>query len=77
MPEKEKKIQKLEWMHNGMHMIGEVGCKLPKYYGTGKEPVLSIVEDDKCIVIRTKSRGGEYGPPIFAGKSDALSVIYA
>lgn len=77
MPKKEKDVKRLEWRHNGMYMTGEIGGLLPMYFGTGHEPVLTIVEDDLCFVIKTKSRGGEYGPPIFAGKSDVIKAVYA
>lgn len=77
MAKKVKNVIRLEWTHNGMYMVGEVGQVLPMYFVTGNEPVLSIVEDEKCFVVRTKSRGGEFGPPILAGKTDAIKVVYA
>ncbi len=72
----EREVLELKWMHNGMKMACKLGGRLPKYYGTDDEPVLSIIEDDRCFVIRTRSRGGESGPPVFAGKTDKLSVKY-
>jgi len=73
----EREVLELEWMHNGMKMFCKVGGHLPKYYGTENEPVISISEDEKCFVIRTRSRGGDGGPPVFAGKSDKIAVVYA
>lgn len=69
-------VLELMWSHNGMKMFCEVGGTLPGYFETGTEPVLSIVEDDKCFVIQTKSRGGETGSPVLAGKPDRISAKY-
>lgn len=73
----EREVLELKWMHNGMKMACKVGGRLPKYFGTEDEPVLSIVENAYCFVIRTQSRGGESGPPVMAGKSDKISLKYA
>ena len=73
----EREVLELKWTHNGMKMACKVGGRLPKYFGTEDEPVLSIIEDNIGFVIRTRSRGGDGGPPVYAGKPDKISVKYA
>lgn len=66
-------IKKLSWKHNGMKMHGEVGLPLPRYFETGSEPVLEILDIGDHYAIHTESRGGSYGPAVGAGR-DRWSV---
>ena len=63
-----KPIKKLSWKHNGMKMHCEVGLPLPRYFETGSEPVLDIIDVGDHYAIHTESRGGSYGPAVRAGK---------
>ncbi len=75
-PITEKRIWKLQWLHNGMNMECEVGKTLPSSCQTGKELVLAIFECENLYKICTLTHGGVKGEPILIEKSSQSSAIY-
>ncbi|MBH8554828.1 hypothetical protein I8751_21225 [Nostocaceae cyanobacterium CENA357] len=75
-PITEKRIWKLQWLHNGINMECEVGKTLPSYYQTGKELVLAIFECEGLYKICTLTRGGVKGEPVLVEKNSQSSATY-
>lgn len=70
------RIKTLSWRHNGRKMQCEVGLPLPRYYETGTEPVLEIIDCEDHYAIRTESRGGAFGPLVRAGNDRHTLATY-
>jgi hypothetical protein len=69
-------LKTLSWRHNGTKYHCEVGSPLHRYFESGNEPVLEIIDCGDHYAIRTESRGGSYGPLVRAGKDKHSLVTY-
>ncbi len=60
----------LQWKHNGQIMTCAVGAPLPDYFGTGRDPVVAIVDCGRLYKVCTANRGVLRGEGVLAGKSE-------
>lgn len=75
-PKQVGRICALNWNHNGQTMTCAIGAPLPPYYGTGREPVLAILDCDHLYKICTENRGGVRGEAVLAGKNGDSHATY-
>lgn len=71
-----KRIYALAWEHNGQRMSCRVGEPLHSYFGTGREPVLAILDCGSVYQICTPNRGGLRGEPVLAGNRFGTDATY-
>ena len=75
-PQQVNRIAVLAWEHNGMQMSCAVGDEAPTYYGTGKEPVVAILDCGHLFKVCTTNRGVVRGEAILVGKSGARPTYF-
>lgn len=69
-----RRIRKIEYTHNGIPMVAEVGQQPPAYYRENG-PVVAIIDDDP-IKMCLPDRGVVRGDPVFIGASTSNRVEY-
>jgi len=73
----ERRIWKLQWIHNKIINNAEIGKSIIGDKRFGGEPVLAILELPTLYMICTPNRGGVRGDPILAGKNiDSIATFF-
>ncbi|KLV07132.1 hypothetical protein ABT56_06135 [Photobacterium aquae] len=74
-PEQAKRIYKVEWHHEGIECLCEIGQPLPAVFRTD-ETVLAIFDCGDVVKICTPNRGAIKFDPIHATKADVSNIEY-
>lgn len=75
VPVPRRKIQKIEYLHDGMSLTAQVGKPMDRHYGEKDHVVLVIVGSDPYLVCLA-NRGVLRGTPIVVGKQEVRNVEY-
>ncbi|OAN17721.1 hypothetical protein A3K86_02030 [Photobacterium jeanii] len=74
-PTQEKRIHKVEWLHEGEPCQCEIGKPLPTVF-RNDETVLAIFDCGDLLKICTPNRGAIKFDPIHASKGKVVSIAY-
>ncbi len=75
-PPQKQRIQRIEWMHEGIHCQTQVGEKLPNLFHT-QDVTLAIFDcDDDLVKICSPTRGTMHTPPIYVDKLSISAMSY-